>query len=65
MNRRKQESIPVGGVQPSSVATTRHQCRGGEGGALVNKFEQLSRDDGQMSGVVGDSVCPGVGYPGE
>ena len=63
MNRRKQESIPVGGVQPTSVATTRHQCRGGEG-ALVNKFEKLSKDDGQTSGVVGDRVCPGVGYPG-
>ena len=61
MNRLKQESIPVGGVQPTSVATTRHQCRGGEG-ALVNKFEQLSREEGQMSVVVGDRVCPGVGY---
>ena len=37
----KQESIPVGCEPLASVATTRWQCR-------LNKFEQVSSDDGQM-----------------
>ena len=51
----EQESIPVGRVPPASVATTRYQYRWGRGvgclcpQAQVNKFEQVSSDDHQMS----------------
>ena len=56
----KQESIPVGCVPLTSVATTRCQYQWGEVGPQVHKFEQVSSDDHQMS-VAGGGYGQGQG----
>ena len=65
-NNWTQESIPVGCIPPALVATTRCQYCWGVG-PQVNKFEQISSNDHQMSlagvGMPGwREVCPGGGY---
>ena len=57
----KQESIPVGCVPLTSVATTRCQYQWGEVGPQVHKFEQVSSDDHQMS-VAGVGMAKGRGW---
>ena len=45
----KQDSISVECLPPASVATTKCQYQWEGGGLQVNKFEQVSSDDHQMS----------------